>query len=107
MALIASNTECSPPLDRAENRVHFRDARLRILLDKGKDHIVLALEQPIDLADTDRRLGGEFGCRRRVKPLGVEQLACRLDDPLSRSFLSWLMVHTPTLSGLRLVLKLS
>src|SRR3546814_1965242 len=71
--------------DRAENRVHLRDARLRILLDQGEDNIVLAFEQPIDLADADRRLGSKFGGRRGVKPLGVEQLAGRLDDPLSRS----------------------
>src|SRR3546814_2985426 len=69
--------------DRTENRMHLRDARLRILLDQGEDNIVLAFEQPIDLADADRRLGSKFGGRRGVKPLGVEQLACRLDDSLS------------------------
>src|SRR3546814_287618 len=79
--------------DRAENRVHLRDARLRILLDQGEDNIVLAFEQPIDLADADRRLGSKFGGRRGVKPLGVEQLAGRLDDPLSWHLLLRLLSH--------------
>src|SRR3546814_149840 len=92
-------------LDRAEYPVHLGDARFRIFLDKGDDDVVLVIEQSIDLADADRRLGGELGCRRRVKSLRIEQFACRLDDPLSWSVLSFLMVHTPTLAGLRLVLK--
>src|SRR3546814_2751845 len=72
-------------LDRAEYPVHLGDARFRIFLDKGDDDVVLVIEQSIDLADADRRLGGELGCRRRVKSLRIEQFACRLDDPLSWS----------------------
>src|SRR3546814_6999258 len=75
-------------LDRAEYPVHLGDARFRIFLDKGDDDVVLVIEQSIDLADADRRLGGELGCRRRVKSLRIEQFACRLDDPLSWSVLS-------------------
>src|SRR3546814_3223587 len=56
-------------LDRAEYPVHLGDARFRIFLDKGDDDVVLVIEQSIDLADADRRLGGELGCRRRVKSL--------------------------------------
>src|SRR3546814_9070559 len=57
-------------LDRAEYPVHLGDARFRIFLDKGDDDVVLVIEQSIDLADADRRLGGELGCRRRVKSFG-------------------------------------
>src|SRR3546814_1120674 len=72
-------------LDRAEYPVHLGDARFRIFLDKGDDDVVLVIEQSIDLADADRRLGGELGCRRRVKSLRIDQFACRLADPLSWS----------------------
>src|SRR3546814_1197041 len=60
-------------LDRAEYPVHLGDARFRIFLDKGDDDVVLVIEESIDLADADRRLGGELGCRRRVKTLRSEE----------------------------------